>query len=172
MPQTRRRISLTINGESIRLEADPASRVVDILRDNLGLTGTKIGCEIGVCGACTVLLDGAPVSACLTLAFQVDGRVLRTIEGVASGASLHPVQAAFLETGGLQCGFCTPGQIMAAVGFLEQHANPTDDQIEEAMLGNLCRCTGYYPIAAAIRLAARSMPPFEDKRPGTAPDER
>ena len=145
----------------MQVEAEPAKRVVDILRDDLGLTGTKIGCEIGVCGACTVLLDGLPVSACLTLAFQANGRDLRTIEGLASGDPLHPVQAAFLETGGFQCGFCTPGQIMAAVAFLERTPSPTTEEIVTAMSGNLCRCTGYYRIVAAIELAAKRMLPAE-----------
>lgn len=145
----------------MQVEAEPAKRVVDILRDDLGLTGTKIGCEIGVCGACTVLLDGLPVSACLTLAFQANGRDLRTIEGLASGDPLHPVQAAFLETGGFQCGFCTPGQIMAAVALLEHTPSPTTEEIVTAMSGNLCRCTGYYRIVAAIELAAKRMRPAE-----------
>jgi len=145
---------LTVNGNEVELSVDPAKRLVDVLRDDLQLTGTKIGCEIGVCGACTVLLDDEPVSGCLTLAFQANGRRVRTIEGLASGESLHPVQLAFIETGAFQCGFCTPGQIVAAVALLERVANPTEDEITEAMSGNLCRCTGYYPIAAAIRAVA------------------
>jgi carbon-monoxide dehydrogenase small subunit len=150
----RGRIRLTVNGDQVELDVDPTKRLVDLLRDDLRLTGTKVGCEIGVCGACTVLLDDEPVSGCLTLAFQAKGRSVRTIEGLALGGSLHPVQQAFMETGAFQCGFCTPGQIMAAVALLERVGNPTDDDIREGITGNLCRCTGYYPIAAAIRSAA------------------
>jgi len=161
-------LSLTVNGQRIQLDCEPARRVVDVLREDLGLTGTKIGCEIGVCGACTVLLDGVPVSACLTLAFQVSGRELRTVEGLATHQSLHPVQSAMIETGGFQCGFCTPGQIVAAVALLEQTMSPTDEEILTAMSGNLCRCTGYYPIIAAIRLAATRMQKAAEAESATA----
>lgn len=150
-------IELTVNGRPVQVHCERTKRLAEILRDDLGLTGTKLGCEIGVCGACTVLLDGIPVSACLTLGFQVDGRHVCTIEGVAGPDSLHPVQTAMLESGGYQCGFCTPGQIVAAVALLEQNEDPGDDDIVSAMSGNLCRCTGYYPILAAIKLAAQRM---------------
>jgi len=149
-----RTIEITVNG--MRQEADvrPNRRLIDLLREDLALTGTKEGCSIGVCGACTVLVDGRSVSACLTLAVMVAGSDIVTIEGLARGDALHPVQQAFLDRAGLQCGFCTPGQIMAATALLQAHADPGDEEIREAMLGNLCRCTGYYKIVEAIKAAA------------------
>jgi len=152
-----RTIAITVNGMRHELDIRPNRRLIDLLREDLALTGTKEGCSIGVCGACTVLLDGRPVSACLTLAIMVDGRDVLTIEGLAPETGLHPLQEAFLERGGLQCGFCTPGQIMAAKALLDEHPQPTDEEIREAMLGNLCRCTGYYKIIEAIKTAARRL---------------
>lgn len=149
-----RTIQLTVNGMLHEVDVRPNRRLIDLLREDLALTGTKEGCGIGVCGACTVLVDGRPVSACLTLAVMVAGRAVATIEGLADGDALDPVQEAFLAQTALQCGFCTPGQIMAARALLDEHPDPTDEEIREAMLGNLCRCTGYYGIVAAIRAAA------------------
>ena len=146
-------LSFMVNGSPCNLEVSPTRRLIDVLRDDLGLTGTKEGCSIGVCGACTVLVDGKVMSGCLTLAVAVQGRDLLTIEGLARGGELHPLQRAFIEHGGFQCGFCTPGQIIAAYALLEEHPRPSDEQIKEAMLGNLCRCTGYYKIIESIQKA-------------------
>jgi carbon-monoxide dehydrogenase small subunit len=154
-----RTIAITVNGMKHELDVRPNRRLIELLRDDLALTGTKEGCGIGVCGACTVLVDGRSVSACLTLAVMVAGREVTTIEGLAQGDGLHPLQQAFLEKGGLQCGFCTPGQIMAARALLDAYPDPDDDQIREGMLGNLCRCTGYDKIIEAIKTAAAAMKP-------------
>ena len=147
-------LSLTVNGFAHQLEVEPTRLLIDVLRDDLHLKGTKEGCGIGVCGACTVLVDDAVISACLTLAVAVRDRSIRTIEGIARNGQLHPLQRAFLDRGGFQCGFCTPGQILAAYALLQEHPDPSDEDIKEAMLGNLCRCTGYYNIIAAVREAA------------------
>jgi carbon-monoxide dehydrogenase small subunit len=148
---------LNVNGNSFHLEVEPPRRLIDVLRDDLGLTGTKEGCSIGVCGACTVLVDGQVLSACLTLALTISGREVQTIEGLARNGELHPLQKAFITSGGFQCGYCTPGQIMAASALLNHHPSPSDEELKEAMLGNLCRCTGYYKIMDAIRTAAAEM---------------
>jgi carbon-monoxide dehydrogenase small subunit len=150
-------ISITVNGRPQQLSVAPNRRLIDLLREDLALTGTKEGCGVGVCGACTVMLDGRAVSGCLTLAVAADGGVVQTIEGLAAGGSLHPLQKAFLEKGGLQCGYCTPGQIMAAKALLEENPDPSVEQIKHAMLGNLCRCTGYYKIIEAIQAAAAEL---------------
>ena len=150
-------LTLTVNGEPRRVEIAPDRLLIDVLREDLGLTGTKEGCSIGVCGACTVLIDGQTMSACLTLAATLQNTQVLTIEGLAKGAKLHPLQQAFIEHGGFQCGFCTPGQIMAAYALLQEHPDPTDAELKDAMLGNLCRCTGYYKIIDSIRAAARSL---------------
>lgn len=150
-----RPIVMTVNGIQHELTIRPNRRLLDVLREDLALTGTKEGCGIGVCGACTVLVDARPVSACLTLAMMVAGREVVTIEGLEVNGALHPLQQAFLEHAGLQCGFCTPGQIMAAKAVLDEYPQPTDEQIREGMLGNLCRCTGYYKIIESIQAAAR-----------------
>jgi carbon-monoxide dehydrogenase small subunit len=147
-------IELTVNGVKHELEVPPNQRLIDVLRGELALTGTKEGCGIGICGACTVIMDGRTVSGCLTLAVQANGREILTIEGLERDGALHPVQQAFLDRSGVQCGFCTPGQIMAAKALLDQNPKPTRDQIKDAMLGNLCRCTGYYKIIEAIEAAA------------------
>lgn len=147
-------ISFTLNGEPVRLAVPPARRLIDVLRHDLLLTGTKIGCEIGRCGACMVLVDGRPVNACLTMMYQLEGRRVTTIEGLAGGAeALHVVQRAFLEEGGFQCGYCTPGMIVSAAALLAERPDPTDDEIVEALSGNLCRCTGYGGILRAVRRA-------------------
>ncbi len=149
-----RTITLRVNGQEHRLEVPIQRLLTDCLRYDLGLTGTKEGCSVGVCGACTVLLDGQMVSACLTLAVLADGKELRTVEGLAQQDQLSPVQQAFIDCGGFQCGICTPGMVMAATALLESNPNPTEDEIKDWMLGNLCRCTGYYKIIASIQDAA------------------
>ena len=150
------RVELTVNGE--RLEADvwAGESLLYVLRERLGLPGSKNACEQGECGSCSVLLDGRLVCACLVLAAQADGHELVTVEGLAEVDELHPVQAAFAETGAVQCGFCTPGFVVATADLLARSPNPTDDEIREALSGNLCRCTGYAKIFDAVRLAAGS----------------
>ena len=146
---------MRVNGSAHPEPTDARRLLSDYLRHDLGLTGTHVGCEHGVCGCCTVLLDGAPVRSCLMLAIQAEGHEVTTIEGLAPGsAPLHPVQQAFHECHGLQCGFCTPGFVMSVVGLLNQHPNPTAEQIEEGIAGNLCRCTGYASIRRAVKRAA------------------
>lgn len=152
-----RTIRVTVNGFERSVTAEPTRLLLAMLRDDLGLTGTKQGCGIGVCGACTVVLDGKAMSACLTLIGACEGREVLTIEGLAHGTELHPIQRAFLEHGAVQCGFCTPGQIMSAYALLRQERAPSAEVIREAMLGNLCRCTGYYAIGAAIESAAKEL---------------
>jgi carbon-monoxide dehydrogenase small subunit len=147
--------AFTLNGVPVALAVPPSRRLIDALRNDLLLTGTKIGCEIGRCGACMVLLDGKPVNACLTMMYQVEGRQVTTIEGIAGGAdALHAVQRAFLEEGGYQCGYCTPGMVVSATALLAERPDPTDEEIIEALSGNLCRCTGYGGILRAVRRAA------------------
>ncbi len=164
-PQRHIQIAIEVNGQAVERTVPTDLRLIDLLRDDLELTGTKEGCAVGVCGACTVLLDGQPVSACLLLAVQVDGRRLATIEGLrAEDGTLTPVQAAFIRHGGFQCGICTPGQVMAASALLAEDPTPDDDRIREWMTGNLCRCTGYYGIVASIRAAA-GLPPQPSLRP-------
>jgi len=149
-------ISVTVNGTRHDRSVEPRLLLSDFLRQDLGLTGTHVGCEHGVCGACTVLLDGEAVRSCLMLAAQADGHDLMTVEGLAPAAGeLHPLQAAFHEAHGLQCGFCTPGFLMTLVPFLREHPDPTEPEIREALSGNLCRCTGYQGIVDAAALAAR-----------------
>ncbi len=146
-------LNLVVNDVPRQLEVEPTRRLIDVLRDDLGLTGTKEGCSIGVCGACSVLVDDQLMSACLTLALTAHGRQVRTIEGLTPSNGLHPLQQAFIDHGGLQCGYCTPGQIVAASALLAEHPHPTDEELKEGMLGNLCRCTGYYKIIDSIRAA-------------------
>jgi aerobic-type carbon monoxide dehydrogenase small subunit (CoxS/CutS family) len=151
-------IQLTVNGQIYEREVEPRLLLSDFLRHELGLTGTHVGCEHGVCGACTVIYDGQPVRSCLMLAVQVDGHALSTVEGLAaSQEDLHPLQQAFWEAHGLQCGFCTPGFLMTLVPFLAENPNPTEQEIREAISGNLCRCTGYQNIVAAVMLAAEQF---------------
>ena len=148
------RVTLTINGEQRQVETGANQTLLYLLRDDLDLTGTKDGCREGECGACTVLLDGEPVNSCLVLAGQADGREVLTVEGLAHNGQLHAVQRAFVEAGAVQCGFCTPGFIMAAVALLSRDPKPSEHQVREALVGNLCRCTGYNKILDAVRLAA------------------
>ena len=151
------RVTLKINGEQRQVETAANQTLLYLLRDDLGLTGTKDGCREGECGACTVLLDGEPVNSCLVLAGQADGREVLTVEGLAHNGQLHAVQRAFVEAGAVQCGFCTPGVIMAAVALLSRDPKPSEHQVREALVGNLCRCTGYNKILDAVRLAAEEM---------------
>ncbi len=150
-------ITLTVNGQAISAEVEARMTLADFLREQLGLTGTKLGCEHGVCGSCTVLWDGAAVRSCLVLAAQADGANLTTIEGLSTGEAMHPVQQAFWEHHGLQCGFCTPGMVLTAVALLEENPAPSEAEIREALSGNLCRCTGYQNIVRAVRAAAAQM---------------
>lgn len=149
-------IEFTVNGERHAVEAPGMRRLLDVLREDLGLTGTKEGCGEGECGACSVLLDGAVVDSCLVPACQADGTAVRTVEGLSGHSSLSTLQQAFLETGGAQCGICTPGMLIAGEAFLASKAEATEDAIREAIAGNLCRCTGYTKIIDAIAMAARS----------------
>jgi aerobic carbon-monoxide dehydrogenase small subunit len=152
-----RTIRVIVNGQRHERAVEPRTTLADFLREDLDLTGTHLGCEHGVCGACTVLLDGQPVRSCLLLAVQIDGASLTTVEGLADGDRLHPLQEAFWEHHGLQCGYCTPGMLLTAKAFLEEHPRPTSGEIREAISGNLCRCTGYHFIVEAIAAAAERM---------------
>lgn len=150
-------IELTINGKTETVTVAPYLTLLEVLRDTLDLTGTKEGCSTGHCGACTVLLDGEPVSSCLLLAVEAEGRAITTVEGLAGNGQLHPVQAAFVEKGGLQCGFCTSGMMLASVALLQRNPQPTEEEIRMALVGNLCRCTGYHKIVEAVQHAAEEM---------------
>jgi aerobic-type carbon monoxide dehydrogenase small subunit (CoxS/CutS family) len=149
-------ISTQINGTSVDLTIPARTTLAELVRDELDMTGTKTSCEMQVCGACTVLVDGRPLSACTTLAAEADGRSVTTIEGLASGDDLHPVQQAFIDEFALQCGFCTPGFIMMAVALLESHPQPSHEEVVEYLEGNICRCTGYRPIIDAVLRAAEA----------------
>ena len=151
------KMAVTVNGTAYEREVEPRLLLSDFIRHDLGLTGTHVGCEHGVCGACTILFDGQPVRACLIFAIQADGHELTTVEGLGTIEELHPLQEAFWETHGLQCGFCTPGFLMTLVPFLEENPQPTDEEIRKILSGNLCRCTGYQHIEDAVRLAAERM---------------
>ncbi|WIG57904.1 MAG: Aerobic carbon monoxide dehydrogenase (quinone), small chain [Ktedonobacterales bacterium] len=153
----RQKISVNVNGVPRENEVEPRLLLVQYLRESLNLTGTHIGCDTGQCGACTVLLDGQAVKSCMVLAVQANGAQVRTVESLASGDAYHPVQQAFWDLHGLQCGFCTPGFLMATVSLLQRNPNPTDAEIREQLEGNLCRCTGYQNIVAAVRSAAEKM---------------
>ena len=150
-------LTLTVNGSSHSLDVEDRTLLVDLLRDQLGLTGTHVGCDTSQCGCCTVHIDGVAAKSCTTLALQADGSEVVTIEGLAPTGGLHPVQEAFSTCHGLQCGYCTPGMIMATTDLLARHPDPTDEQIREGLAGNLCRCTGYINIEAAVRTAAAAM---------------
>jgi carbon-monoxide dehydrogenase small subunit len=152
-----RTIRLRVNGQLHERTVEVRKTLADFLREDLALTGTHVGCEHGVCGACTVLHGEAPVRSCLLLAVQMDGEELSTVEGLAEGEQLHPIQQAFWDHHGLQCGFCTPGMLLTAKAFLAENPRPTDQEIREAISGNLCRCTGYHFIVDAIRAAAERM---------------
>jgi len=150
-------VSLSVNGEQRSAEVEPRRLLVQFLRDDLGLTGTHTGCETSQCGVCTVLLDGNVVKSCTVLAVQADGHEVQTIEGLAPAGMLHPVQAAFWEKHGVQCGYCTPGMVMSVVGLLQENPSPTDHEIREALEGNICRCTGYQGIVDSVKLAAERI---------------
>jgi aerobic carbon-monoxide dehydrogenase small subunit len=149
-----RRIAITVNGDRREAEVEPRQLLVYFLREGLGLTGTTVGCDTSSCGACTVLLDGESVKSCTVLAVQADGSDVTTIEGLAQNGNLHPVQEAFHVHHGLQCGYCTPGMVMATVSLLAEHPSPTEEEIRHALEGNLCRCTGYQNIVKAVKAAA------------------
>ena len=159
MPQ----VTLTVNGQTHTAEVEGRTLLVELLRETLRLTGTHVGCDTSQCGCCTIHLDGEAVKSCTMLAVQAKGARITTIEGLAQGDTLHPVQAAFSACHGLQCGFCTPGMIMASADLLRRHPDPTDDQIREGLAGNLCRCTGYVNIVAAVKSAAQIL----KRAPGT-----
>jgi carbon-monoxide dehydrogenase small subunit len=150
-------VSVTVNGVARQADVEPRTLLVYFLRDTLGLTGTNVGCDTTSCGSCTVLVDGESVKSCNLLAVQVDGREVTTIEGMATDGQMHPIQEAFHRNHGLQCGYCTPGMIMAAASFLQENSNPTDEQVRESLEGNLCRCTGYHNIVKSILDAAGQM---------------
>jgi carbon-monoxide dehydrogenase small subunit len=150
-------ITLTINGESVTKKVEARTLLVHFIREDLSLTGTHIGCDTTSCGACTVLVDGKPVKSCTMFAVQAEGASVETIEGLAAGGELHPLQEGFWEKHGLQCGYCTPGMIMSAKGFLEKNPNPTEEEIRWGISGNLCRCTGYNKIVEAIQYAAEKL---------------
>jgi carbon-monoxide dehydrogenase small subunit len=150
-------VEMWVNGETVEVAFAPYKTLLEVLREDLDLTGTKHGCELGECGACAVLLDGEPVLSCLVLAVECDGRSIETVESLARGAELHPLQAAFADLGGAQCGYCTPGILMTAKALLEREPDPTRERIKEAISGNLCRCTGYQQIYESIEEAARRM---------------
>jgi len=156
-PRSRAEVSLTLNGEQTEVSFAPHKTLLEVLREDLGLTGTKHGCELGECGTCTVLLDGQPVLSCLVLAAGVGDRPIETVEGMQQGNALHPLQATFADLGAAQCGYCTPGILMAAKALLAENARPTRDEIANALAGNLCRCTGYIKILEAVEGAAARM---------------
>jgi len=151
------KVTLVINGQTYTLQPEPRRTLLDAIREECGLTGTHMGCEHGVCGACTVLLDGDPVRACLMFAVQAEGSAIRTVEGLANGETLHPLQRAFMAHHGLQCGFCTPGFLMLVTGVLEREPDISDELLLEVLASNLCRCTGYQGIVAAVRAAAAEL---------------
>lgn len=148
-----KQVKLTVNGKLYELSVPPWETLVEVIRDDLGLTGTKEGCGLGECGACTVIMDGRAVNSCLVLAAEADGKQITTIEGLVDGDKLHPIQQAFVDHGGLQCGFCTPGMIMSAKALLDENPTPSEEEIRKAIAGNLCRCTGYTKIIESIKAA-------------------
>jgi carbon-monoxide dehydrogenase small subunit len=155
--QLPRIINLMVNGEKCQVIVEPAESLLDVLRVKLNKTGTKKGCNEGDCGACTVIMNGRPVNACLVLAFEADNADILTIEGLADNAQLHPLQESFIKYGGLQCGFCTPGMIMVAKALLDRNPNPTEEEIRKTVAGNICRCTGYVKIVQSISEAAKLL---------------
>jgi aerobic-type carbon monoxide dehydrogenase small subunit (CoxS/CutS family) len=160
---------LRVNGEDSEVAFAPYKTLLEVLREDMDLTGTKHGCELGECGACAVLLDGEPVLSCLVLAVECEGRAIETVEGLAHGSELHPLQAAFADLGGAQCGYCTPGILMTAKALLDREPNPDRERIKEAISGNLCRCTGYQQICESIEEAARRMRDGAVRPEGTGP---
>ncbi len=151
------KINVTVNGEQVEREVEPRLLLSDFIRHDLGLTGTHVGCEHGLCGACTILMDGEAVRSCTIFAVQADGHELQTVESLGTPDNLHPIQQAFIEKHALQCGFCTPGFLMTLVDYLGDNPNPTEEEIREAIDGNFCRCTGYFNIIEAVKLAAEKM---------------
>jgi carbon-monoxide dehydrogenase small subunit len=149
--------NFVVNGEPYELAIEPNLLLIEVLRDELGLTGTKHSCGVGNCGACTVLVEGEPVLACLSLAMAARGKAITTIEGLAEGPTLHPLQEAFIEVGAIQCGYCTPGMILTAKALLDKKPDPTEEDVREALAGNICRCTGYVKIIEAVLAAAEAM---------------
>lgn len=147
-------IRVTVNGAPYEVEAEPTASLAELIREGVGLTGTKIACNVGVCGVCSVMVDGKLMSSCLVLAGQVDGKSITTVEGLAPEGELTPVQQAFINEGGFQCGICTSGQVVSATALLQQNPHPSEEEVKEWMTGNLCRCTGYYQIVRAVRAAA------------------
>jgi carbon-monoxide dehydrogenase small subunit len=154
----KRAVTISVNGVSHTTGVEPRTLLVHFLREQLAMTGTHVGCDTSNCGACTVWLDGEAIKSCTVLAVQADGREVTTIEGIADGGEMHPMQRAFHTQHGLQCGFCTPGMVMAAIKLLEANPNPSDEQIRHGLEGNLCRCTGYQNIVAAVRAASQGVP--------------
>lgn len=154
-------ISFTVNGTDVKVEISASDRLIDVLRDKLRLTGTKEGCGIGECGACTVIMNGVSVNSCLVPAFQAEGSVIETVEGLEQSGKLHPLQEAFVDHAAIQCGFCTPGMLMSALALLRENPHPTREEIARAISGNLCRCTGYHQIIEAIEDASMRMDPTE-----------
>lgn len=154
----KRILKLNVNGEDLEILIEGHKTLLEVLREDLGLTGTKKGCDLGTCGACTVLVDGKPWLSCLTLAAAVEGKKITTIEGLAQNGKLHPLQNSFIEKGAIQCGFCTPGMILTAKAFLEENPHPSEEEVKKAISGNLCRCTGYVKIIEAILSACGSEP--------------
>jgi len=150
-------VSLTVNGKAVSAELDPRTLLVQLLRERLGLTGTHVGCDTGQCGACTVHVNGRAVKSCIVLAAQVEGAEVVTIEGIAAGGDLHPMQAAFRDHHGLQCGFCTPGIVMNAIDLVKKHPNPSEETVRAGLEGNFCRCTGYHNIVKAVLAGAAAM---------------
>jgi len=150
-------IALKVNGESHEVAVEPRMTLLEVLRDMVGLTGTKNGCSLGNCGSCTVLVNGKPVASCLVLAVEAQGKEVMTIEGLAQNGELHPMQQAFIDHGALQCGFCTPGMILSAKALLDENPDPTEDEVKEAISGNLCRCTGYTDAVSAVLDVAERM---------------
>lgn len=150
-------VNMTVNGEAVSLDVEPKVLLVQVLRENLGLTGTHVGCDTSQCGACVVHVDGVSVKSCTMLAVQAEGAAVTTIEGVATNGQLHPMQEAFRDNHGLQCGFCTPGMVMSALDLVSNNANPGETEVREWLEGNICRCTGYQNIVKAIRAGAKAM---------------
>jgi aerobic carbon-monoxide dehydrogenase small subunit len=160
------RIAFILNGKQVDMEVAPSRRVIDLLREDLALTGTKEGCGTGQCGACVILVDNIPRNSCLILAAQLEGRSVTTIEGLAGGTRLHPMQQAFVTEGAVQCGFCTPGMILVSAALLQRNQRPSRQEIREALTGNLCRCTGYQKIIDAVEAAARAVARKQGARSG------
>lgn len=150
-------LTMTVNGRTVELEIEPREILLDVVRDRLGLTGAKRSCDLQVCGACTLLIDGHPVSACCTVAYEAHGKHVETVEGLAHGGALHPIQQAFIDKAALQCGFCTSGMVLTAKALLAENPRPTVEEIKRALAGNLCRCTGYWNVIEAVEEAARRM---------------